>query len=98
MIGIVLDIGNVIFFISNLPQLITAYKNRTNLKGLSAKMLFGFICSTIFFVMAGGGHETDRHYYDTIRTRRLVDEFGKFDKVDEFGKVGELNVDVEVST
>lgn len=32
----------------------------------------------IFFVMAGGGHETDRHYYDTIRTRRSVDEFGKF--------------------
>ena len=53
MIGIVLDIGNVIFFISNLPQLITAYKNRTNLKGLSAKMLFGFICSTIFFIIAG---------------------------------------------
>jgi hypothetical protein len=32
----------------------------------------------IFFVMAGGGHETDRHYQDTIKTRRFVGEFGKF--------------------
>ncbi len=32
----------------------------------------------IFFVMAGGGHETDRHYYETIKTRRPVEEFGKF--------------------
>ena len=32
----------------------------------------------IFFVMAGGGHETDQHYFDTIKTRRSVDEFGKF--------------------
>lgn len=28
--------------------------------------------------MAGGGHDTDRHYYDTIKTRRSVDEIGKF--------------------
>ncbi|MFA5135867.1 MAG: hypothetical protein WC489_00560 [Patescibacteria group bacterium] len=32
----------------------------------------------IFFVMAGGGHETDRHYFDTIQTRRSVEEFGKY--------------------
>lgn len=32
----------------------------------------------IFFVMAGGGHETDRHYHDTIKNRRAVEEFGKF--------------------
>lgn len=32
----------------------------------------------IFFVMAGGGHETDKHYYDTIETRRSVEDFGKF--------------------
>src|SRR3989338_5545864 len=37
----------------------------------------------IYFVMAGGGHETDRHYYDTIKTRRSVDEFGKFLKINE---------------
>lgn len=32
----------------------------------------------IFFVMAGGGHETDKHYYDTIKTRRSLEEFRKF--------------------
>jgi len=32
----------------------------------------------IFFVMAGGGHETDRHYFDTIKNRRSVGEFGKY--------------------
>jgi len=41
----------------------------------------------IFFVMAGGGHETDRHYYDTIKTRRSVDEFGKFLKQEETEKL-----------
>ncbi len=41
----------------------------------------------IFFVMAGGGHETDKHYYDTIKTRRSVDEFGKFLKNDEVDKL-----------
>jgi len=28
--------------------------------------------------MAGGGHETDRHYQDTIKNRRPVDEFSKY--------------------
>lgn len=28
--------------------------------------------------MAGGGHETDRHYHDTIKNRRPVDEFSKY--------------------
>lgn len=28
--------------------------------------------------MAGGGHETDRHYQDTIETRRSVEEISKF--------------------
>lgn len=28
--------------------------------------------------MAGGGHETDRHYHDTIANRRSVEEFGKY--------------------
>jgi len=43
----------------------------------------------IFFVMAGGGHETDRHYYDTIKNRRAVDEFGKFLKPGEIEKLKE---------
>lgn len=37
----------------------------------------------IFFVMAGGGHDTDRHYQDTIKRRRSVEEFGKFLKENE---------------
>lgn len=28
----------------------------------------------IFFVMAGGGHGTDKHYFDTIKNKRTVDE------------------------
>ncbi len=41
----------------------------------------------IFFVMAGGGYETDRHYYETIKTKRFVDEFGKFLHQDEADKL-----------
>lgn len=41
----------------------------------------------IFFVMAGGGHETDRHYRDTIENRRSVDEFGKYLKKEEVDKL-----------
>jgi len=37
----------------------------------------------IFFVVAGGGHETDRHYYDTIEKRKSVDEFAKFLKPEQ---------------
>lgn len=28
--------------------------------------------------MAGGGHDTDRHYYETIKTKRSVDELRQF--------------------
>lgn len=49
MIGLLLDIGNIIFFISNLPQLITAYRNRRDLKGLSSRMLIGYFIATLFF-------------------------------------------------
>ena len=37
--------------------------------------------------MAGGGHETDRHYYDTIKNRRPVSEFAKHLKDDEVAKL-----------
>lgn len=37
--------------------------------------------------MAGGGHETDRHYFDTIKNRRSVAEFGKFLKPEEVQKL-----------
>lgn len=43
----------------------------------------------IFFVMAGGGHETDRHYLDTIKNRRPVDDFGKFLKPNEVEKLNQ---------
>lgn len=32
----------------------------------------------IFFVVASGGQETDKHYYDTIEKKRTVEEAGKF--------------------
>ncbi len=32
----------------------------------------------IFFVVASGGHETERHYIDTIERKRTVDEASKF--------------------
>ena len=41
--------------------------------------------------MAGGGHETDRHYYDTIKTKRAVSEFGKFLSTDEVKKLTEYS-------
>jgi hypothetical protein len=44
-----LDIGNVIFFVVNFPQLRAAYKNRKDLKGLSSTMLAGYIVATVFF-------------------------------------------------
>jgi uncharacterized protein with PQ loop repeat len=48
-IGTLLDIGNIVFFIANLPQLITACKNRKNLSGLSGTMLILYMVATIFF-------------------------------------------------
>jgi len=53
MIALLLDVGNTIFFMSSLKQMITAYQNRRNLQGLSSKMLMGYICSTICFIGAG---------------------------------------------
>lgn len=41
--------------------------------------------------MAGGGHETDRHYFETIKNRRSVDEFGKYLKQDEVDKLNRLS-------
>ena len=41
----------------------------------------------IFFVMAGGGHETDRHYYDTIKNRRPVEEFSKYLREEDAAKL-----------
>jgi len=35
--------------------------------------------------MAGGGHDTDRHYYDTIKNKRSTNELAKFLKPEEVG-------------
>jgi uncharacterized protein with PQ loop repeat len=43
------DIGNIIFFIANLPQIITAYKNRKNLVGLSTNYLLILSIGTVLF-------------------------------------------------
>jgi len=48
-IGGMLDVGNIVFTIANLPQIVTAIKNRKNLVGLSDKMLIGYSIATLFF-------------------------------------------------
>jgi len=37
--------------------------------------------------MAGGGQDTDRHYYETIKNKRSVEEFGKFLRAEEVQKL-----------
>ena len=51
--GLLLDIGNIIFFVASFPQLITAYRNRSNLIGLSSKFLIGYLIASNFFIGAG---------------------------------------------
>jgi len=41
----------------------------------------------IFFVMAGGGHDTDRHYHDTIQNKRKINELARFLQSDEAQKL-----------
>lgn len=53
LVAILLDIGNIIFFIGNLPQLITAYKHRKDLGSLSSIMLSFFAIAVSFFSIAG---------------------------------------------
>lgn len=37
----------------------------------------------IFFVVVSGGHDTDRHYHDTIENKRTIEEAAKFLKTEE---------------
>lgn len=37
----------------------------------------------IFIVVASGGHDTDRHYYDTIKKKRTVEEIARFLRPEE---------------
>lgn len=48
---ILLDIGNVIFFLANFPQVVTAFRNRKNLAGLSSNYLFWLFTGTVFFAI-----------------------------------------------
>jgi len=41
----------------------------------------------IFFTVASGGHETERHYYDTIKNKRSVAEISKFLSSEESSKL-----------
>lgn len=36
-----------------------------------------------FFVMATGGHETEKHYYDTIERKKTLEEAQRFLTSDE---------------
>jgi len=52
LVPILLDFGNIIFFIANIPQVLKSYKNRKNLKVLSSKMLLGYISGSFLFAIA----------------------------------------------
>jgi len=47
----VIDIGNIIFFVATLPQIINAYRNRKDLKGLSKWMLLGYTVGVACFMV-----------------------------------------------
>lgn len=62
LIGPFLDIGNVIFFLASLRQMINSYRKRKGgLDAISNIMLLGYILASLFFVGAGylsGGYIT----------------------------------------
>lgn len=62
LIGILLDVGNVVFFLATFPQLISTYRNRKKgLKAVSSKTFLGFLIATLFFISVGaltGGYLT----------------------------------------
>lgn len=41
----------------------------------------------IFFVVASGGHNTDRHYYETIERKRTIEEAARFITSSETGQL-----------
>jgi hypothetical protein len=50
--AILLDIGNIIFFMVGFPQMLASYRNRKNLNALSGWMLGGYLVATIMFGIA----------------------------------------------
>lgn len=62
MVPYLLDIGNIIFFIATLPQLLQTYENRYELKDLS-KIGFSLMAvGTVFFLVVA----VITHAYATI--------------------------------
>jgi len=54
--SILLDLGNILFFVATFPQLRKTYKYRNNpetLEGVSMYTFIGFILATICFILAG---------------------------------------------
>lgn len=41
----------------------------------------------IFFTVASGGHGTEKHYYDTIKSKRTISEISEFLTADEISKL-----------
>lgn len=67
LLGLILDIGNIIFFISNFPQLIRTIKNKNKssaLEGLDEKTMIGYIFATLFFFIVA--FATDGYIASTL--------------------------------
>jgi len=47
-----LDLANIIFFLTSLPQIRSAYLNRSNLDAVSYWMLSGYLVATLIFAVA----------------------------------------------
>jgi len=47
--SLVIDIGNIVFFVATIPQIVNAYRNRKDLKGLSKWMLLGYTAGVACF-------------------------------------------------
>jgi len=50
-IGLLLDIGNIIFTITSLPQVYSSFKHRNKLKGLNPLTYLGYIIATLVFLV-----------------------------------------------
>lgn len=54
-VGLFADIGNIIFFIFGFPQLVSTFKHRKELVGLSPVTPLGYVFATIFFTLMSIG-------------------------------------------
>jgi len=50
IIGLLLDIGNIIFTIGSLPQIYRSFRYRENLKGLDPWTLIAYSIATVVFL------------------------------------------------